>query len=82
MLAKKSSPVDSFASNPEVSNPEVTLHTEKAFECIDAMFEKTLNLEDLPRGGSPKKPAPPPPATGGELLVYEDTIHSTADLLL
>ena len=72
----------SFMSNPEASNPEVTLHTEKAFECIDAMFEKTLNLEDLPRGGSPQKPAPPPPAPGGELLVYEDTIHSTADLLL
>jgi hypothetical protein len=67
-------------SNPEVSNPEVTLHTEKAFECIDAMFERTLNLEDLPRGGSPKKPAPP--AADGDLLVYEDTIHSTADLLL
>ena len=70
----------SFMSNPEVSNPEVTLHTEKAFECIDAMFERTLNLEDLPRGGSPKKPAPP--AADGDLLVYEDTIHSTADLLL
>ena len=74
-----------------MSNPEVTLHTEKAFECIDAMFEKTLNLEDLP-GGRAKKTAPglgpgalplaSPQPSGGELLVYEDTIHSTTDLLL
>ena len=74
-----------------MSNQEVTLHTEKAFECIDAMFEKTLNLENLP-GERAKKSAPGvgpgslPQASsqpsGGELLVYEDPIHSTTDLLL
>ena len=50
------------------------------------MFEKTLNLKNLPLSGAPSAPAPAPlpPAApaGGELLVYEDTIHTTADLLV
>ena len=78
---------DSFAADvTATSHGDLTCHTEQAFECIDAMFEKTLHIGSILRPAKkeepaeaeapPPAPAPPEEDPGAGFLVYEDTIHS------
>ena len=78
---------DSFAADvTATSHGDLTCHTEQAFECIDAMFEKTLHIGSILRPAKKEEPAeaeagaaapaPPEEDPGAGFLVYEDTIHA------